>query len=348
MLTEDGHILDEYLTYNDGYYYYEVPDNNGYPGQLFATLHLKADAEGPYSITLSTSTIEPNPELYDDYTVQGEIVKGSLDVTGFTNADGRKISSIGTAANLPVQFRFTYVGALVPVTFKLSGLVPDDARISGPDASGNYTFTPTGTEKAQVLVLKTTEGNTNPARLYDFAVSSDAYNQPNPTAFSLERRNRRWVTDSYTIDFNNWNNYDQDRFTTQPQNVVFDEYTAGGYEGGGWGNRRYWKYIGGYNNYYEDGSFTITAPHSLEDSRITGITMSYYSGYNQQAVTVEGDVSRSRTLTGNKTSWSSTSTGDGNGDNTVTVTMSCSSWNQYNNRNRLTSLTVNYGYWSEE
>ncbi|MBP5257819.1 MAG: hypothetical protein J6Z41_03655, partial [Prevotella sp.] len=70
--------------------------------------------------------------------------------------------------------------------------------------------------------------------------------------------------------------------------------------------------------------------------------------YNSRTVTVAGDVSGSSTLTGNKTTWNSTSTGEGNGDGTVTVTMQCSSSNDYNNRNRLTSLTVYYGYWVYE
>jgi hypothetical protein len=67
---------------------------------------------------------------------------------------------------------------------------------------------------------------------------------------------------------------------------------------------------------------------------------------SNQAVTVVGDISGSSTLS-TKTSWTSSSTGDGNGDNTVTVTMACTTSNQYNNRNRLTSVAVNYGYWAE-
>ena len=108
------------------------------------------------------------------------------------------------------------------------------------------------------------------------------------------------------------------------------------------GNREYnwgWQYL--------SGSFTVTAPSNYEEARITSITM-VYSGtnYQTQAVTVVGDVSGSSTLS-TKTSWNSSSTGEGNGDNTVTVTMDCTSNNQYNNRNRLTSVTVNYGYWEE-
>ena len=70
--------------------------------------------------------------------------------------------------------------------------------------------------------------------------------------------------------------------------------------------------------------------------------------YNQsaQTVTVVGDVSGTSTLS-TKTRWNSSSTGEGNGDTTVTVTMACTTSNQYNNRNQLTSITVYYGYWDE-
>ena len=74
-----------------------------------------------------------------------------------------------------------------------------------------------------------------------------------------------------------------------------------------------------------------------------------YNGNNtsQQAVTVVGDVSGSSTLS-TKTSWTSSPSGAGYGDHTVTVTMACTNATQYNARNQLTSVTVNYGYWEEQ
>ena len=64
---------------------------------------------------------------------------------------------------------------------------------------------------------------------------------------------------------------------------------------------------------------------------------------SNQAVTVVGDVSGSSTLA-TKTSWTSST----DGDNTVTVTMACTNANQYNARNQLTSVTVNYGYFEAQ
>ena len=308
------------------------------------TLHLVAGSEDEYSITLSTSGNTPNPSIYADYTVSGLIEMQHIRDARFTNTSGSTISSVKTDAGLQVQFRFSYDQSLVPVTFKLQGLVPvADSRISGPDASGVYTFTPAAGDSSGVIISFTTEASTE-CRLYDFAINDLNYAQPDPDAFSLERSDRRWVTDSYTITFDG-NNYNTTSFTTSPQNVVFTNT-----EGNNW---TYYKLMGtrtlsGPRYNYYNGSFTVTAPSSLTDSRITGIDLSYYDTYNQRSVTVAGNVSSSSTLAGNKNSWTSSSTEDGNGDSTVTVTMSCTSDSEYRNRNRLTGITVYYGYWSED
>ena len=347
---EDGTLYDTGLVkgVGTGVYYYNVAGSST-PSENHKDLHLVAGNADTYSIVLSTDQISPNPNLYEALSVTGTIVKSQITASGFTNTGGSAITSIRREEGQAVQFRFTYGGGLVPVTFKLQGLSTTDSRISGPDAYGTYTFTPTGTAAAQVINLTTTDATTE-CRLYDFAVADESYNQPAPDSFSLERRNRRWVTNSYTINLTSYTNANASNFTTQPQNVIFTNTERGGmgqnyYKAMG---TRTWNLLSTYNN----GSFTVTAPSSLTDSRITGIEMTYYgSDYDNRTVTVTGDVSTMPQSSIGMTSWTSSSTGDGNGDTTVTVTMECSSatyGNNGNGRNRLTGVTVHYGYWVED
>lgn len=450
------HLVDERLTrIGNGVYKYELSGLTDVSPTLHLTASTSADS---YSVTLSTSEITPNPDLYTPASIEGEIVKSRITNIHFENASGQTITNVLAVADEPVYFCFTYGGAQVPVTFKLNGLEPNDTHVSG---SGTYTYTPTASG-AQRIALKTTTASMDPVSLTDFVVSSETYNQPSPNSFSLsrfqysfsggftrdngstpvtyakkeagvdvyftlnyesdpvpvtftltglvpddarvsgegtytftpsttdrtqiihfkttdaettcvlsglaptttaytnpdpasfslERRNRRWVTGSYTIDLTDYALYYQTTFTDQVSgtSVSFDncdysgDFTYMGTRTGGQGNRRYY-----------NGSYVVTAPSSLYESRITGITMAYHTEgyyytttYNYQAVTVAGDVSTSSTLTGDKTTWNSSSTGEGKGDNRVTVTMSCTSRDNYDYRNRLTSLTVHYGYWSED
>ncbi len=191
--NSDGSYIDmeDGLVKGDGtgvYWYLVYSEVNPTDYRNEITLHLEAGNADSYSIELSTSRITPNPGLYENYTVSGTITKSQITGSGFTNTSGGKITSVKKEAGLPVQFRFTYGGDLVPVSFKLQGLSTTDSRVSGPDAGGVYTFTPTGTAKAQVINFTTTDANTQ-CRLYDFAVTDDSYNQPSPNNFSLKRVN---------------------------------------------------------------------------------------------------------------------------------------------------------------
>lgn len=445
-------LIDTRLTrITNGVYKYQLSGLNDFT----PTLHLTASSSAErYSVTLSTSEITPNPNLYTPASIEGEIVKSKITGIHFENASGQTITNVLAVKNVPVYFCFTYGGAQVPVTFKLNGLAPNDTHVSGsgtytytPSASGAqkilmktttdltnvsvtdftvssesytqpspntftlsrfqysftggftkadrtpatsarkadgedvyftlnydsdpvpvtfsltglepaddritvnggvYTFTPTDTERGQVIHFKTTDAETT-CVLSGLAPTTTAYTNPDPASFSLERRNRSWVTGSYTIDLTTNANYDRDNFTSGVQNVVFSNA-----EGGGNGANRY-KAMGVINRtypYWHGGSYVVTAPSSLADSKITGIEMSYYRSngygattYNQRTVTVTGDVSNSTTLTGNKTSWRSKLSGEGEGDNSVTVTMA---YSMLEDPNRLTSLTVQYGYWSED
>lgn len=456
-------LIDTRLTrITNGVYKYQLSGLNDFT----PTLHLTASPSAErYSVTLSTSEITPNPDLYTPASIEGEIVKSNITGIHFENASRETITDVLAVKNEPVYFCFTYGGAQVPVTFKLNGLAPNDTNVSGsgtytytPTASGAqkilmktttdltnvsvtdftvssesytqpspntftlgriqydfaggftkadgtpatsarkaagedvyftlnydsdpvpvtfsltglepaddritvnggvYTFTPTGTEPGQVIHFKTTDAETT-CVLSGLAPTTTAYTNPDPASFSLQRRNRKWVTDSYTIDLTTNANYDRDNFTSGVQNVVFSNAEGDGYfnlrkamgarGNGHWDGRDY------VYDYYS-GSFMVKAPTSLSDSKITGVEMSYYSAtdmwgnttiYNGRTVTVKGDVTTQSPLTGNKTIWSSSSTGEGNGDSSVTVTMSCTNRNEYDERNRLTSLTVYYGYWSED
>lgn len=447
-------LIDTRLTrITNGVYKYQLSGLNDFT----PTLHLTASPSAErYSVTLSTSEITPNPNLYTPASIEGEIVKSKITGIHFENDLGKTITNVLAVKDEPVYFCFTYGGAQVPVTFKLNGLAPNDTPVSGsgtytytPTASGAqkilmktttdltnvsvtdftvssesytqpspntftlerirynfaggftkadgttpatsarkadgedvyftlnydsdpvpvtfsltglepaadqsgitvnggvYTFTPTGTERGQVIHFKTTDAETT-CVLSGLAPTTTAYTNPDPASFSLERRNRRWVTGSYTIDLTDYALYYQTTFADQVSGTTVSfancdysrDYTYMGTRTGGIGNRTYY-----------NGSYVVTAP---SESRITGITMAYYTEgyyytttYNYLDVTVAGDVSTSSTLTGDKTTWNSSSTGEGNGDNTVTVTMSCTR-DYYDYRNRLTSLTVRYGYWSED
>ena len=176
------------------------------------------------------------------------------------------------------------------------------------------------------------------------------------TATCLVKVPRRvWRAASYTINMNNNSNYNTTSFTTSPQNVVFTN-SEGDYRGT-YGNRTYYKLMGTRTNNgswlnpnysYSSGYFTVTAPPaaSYDDSRIIGIALSYDDGQSNRAVTYLGDGSTN--LTGSKTAWGTTNTtsGEQSGYQTVRVTMSCTSASEYDDRNRISSLTVYYGYFT--
>ena len=72
------------------------------------------------------------------------------------------------------------------------------------------------------------------------------------------------------------------------------------------------------------------------------------NNHNDRNVTVTGDVSTTAQTSAGMTSWNTATAGAGNGDTQVKVVMSCSNEDEYDYRNRLTSLIVYYGYWDYE
>ena len=157
---------------------------------------------------------------------------------------------------------------------------------------------------------------------------------------------------SYIINLDNNNNSNTTSFTTSPQNVVFTN-SERSYRGSG-NNRHYYRLMGtrsltwsGYS--YSSGYYTVTAPTAYNDSRIIGISMTYDDGQNHQETTYTGN--GNTTLTGTKSAWGTTntsSTEEVSGYNTVKVTMSCTSSGEYDDRNRISSVTVYYGYFTYE
>ncbi len=186
--NDDGTLVDTKLSKGEGtgVYLYHVAGTNSTPSEQTATLHLTAGNADSYTITLTTSEIEPNPNLYETFTVGGEITKSKITNIWFVNASGTTITRVLALSGQNVNFKFTYGGALVPVTFKLNGLTTTDSRISGPDGSGNYTFTPTGSNAEQTIAFTTTTATGN-CSLYDLTVNDESYNQPSPDLFSLTR-----------------------------------------------------------------------------------------------------------------------------------------------------------------
>ena len=287
----------------------------------------------------ATVTIEADEYNQASYT----FVPKSFPSSGFyTTAGGNTaMTSVSARAGRTVYYRFSYDSSdsdLQPVKLLPVGLgspTSSTGTISGPDASGYYTYTPTRTATTDHRITWTTQAVTGGSTS---SVTLSSAHYVNSLVSTIARTASVWRTGNYTINLKT-NNGSEPSFTTAPQNVVFNNT-----EQGGSGNNRYQSMgTSSWFTYYS-GSFTVNAPSNYEDSRITRIDMAY--NQSAQAVTVDGDVSGSTTLS-TKTRWNSSSTGEGNGDTTVTVTMACTSRTQYNNRNQLTSITVYYGYWDE-
>lgn len=178
----NNQIADEGLVrVSNGVYRYTLKNLN----DTHPTLNLVASTTSDnYSITLTTSEITPNPDLYEVASASGEIVKSKITDIHFEDAAGHTITNVLALAGQPVYFCFTYGGTQVPVTFKLNGLEPNnDSHVSGSDT---YTYTPTS-GGAQKVALKTTTASMDAVSVTDFAVSSDSYNQPTPKTYTLER-----------------------------------------------------------------------------------------------------------------------------------------------------------------
>lgn len=155
------------------------------------TLHLEATAEN-YSVSLSTSLISPNPDLYEPAT-ENNLPKLNISNAKFEDASGTTVNSLIGLVGKEVYFRFDYDSEggddkLQPVTFNLIGLEPtnyDNISVNG----STFTFTPdAGSGNTQKIKLRTTVAN-GTTSLSSLAVSSNRYNAPSPNSFTLTRTN---------------------------------------------------------------------------------------------------------------------------------------------------------------
>ena len=159
---------------------------------------------------------------------------------------------------------------------------------------------------------------------------------------------RVWHAASYTLSFTSNANGNAASFTTSPQNVTFENF-----ERGGTNNNNRYKSMGarnltlsGWN--YSSGIITITAPsgQNYTDSVIIGVTMTYTgNNYDNNPVSYKGD--NAALSGGSQGSWgtTTTSTAEVTGYQTLVVTHACTNSDQYDSRNRLTGMTVYYGYY---
>lgn len=160
------------------------------------TLHLEATAEN-YSVSLSTSLISPNPDLYEPAT-ENNLPKLNISNARFEDAEGNSVTSLIGLVGKEVYFRFDYDSEggddkLQPVTFNLIGLEPtnDEKRVSVNGST--FTFTPDAVSgNTRRIKLRTTVA-TGTTSLSSLAVSSNRYNAPSPNSFTLTR------TTSFTV-----------------------------------------------------------------------------------------------------------------------------------------------------
>ena len=202
-LKDDGTTYDDKLSSLGGNRYrWTVGSLSSTPTATDAniTLHLEATAEN-YSVSLSTSLISPNPDLYEPATADKSTYLRKLDISNarFEDADGNSVTSLVALVGREVYFRFDYDSEnLQPVTFNLQGLNPPDDETRVSVSGSTYTFTPvagSGNSQRIKLVTTTASGTT---RLDNLAVASTAYNTPAPRQFTLTRTTSFRV-EAYTL-----------------------------------------------------------------------------------------------------------------------------------------------------
>lgn len=277
-----------------------------------------------------------------------------------TNDSGRAEVWIEADEYEPAHLRYPFVPAtgltLSPtsVTLSLNGgkynqTAQLTATLTPSNATDELTWTSSNTSVATVdangLVTAVARGTAT--------ITARDENGHSATC-TVRVKERTWHAASYTITLTTSANYDKDSFITALQNVVFTN-AEGTYD---YWNRSYSKSMGARTNVgswlyprydYSSGYYTVTAPAESDDnyidSRIVGVSQTYNGN---QAVSY---ASGSTPLTGeSNNSWGTTNTNlitsETTGYNQVVVTHSCTNESEYNNRNRVASVTVYYGYYS--
>lgn len=149
-------------------------------------------------------------------------------------------------------------------------------------------------------------------------------------------------TGTYSLALNTQQNYNTNSFTQNTTGTKIDFTNCEGYRSWMSGGYQYnGKYIGnrtgggwGSSYAYNNGIITVTAPTGGQriNGKITKITLTYFDNNNTQTVTYDpADASST------KTTWNGSA-------EEVAITMACSNSTQYNSRNVVSNISVEYEY----
>ncbi len=173
------------------------------------------------------------------------------------------------------------------------------------------------------LTFVLAENNTSGA--YGIALNTSNLTD-NPTLYAANSASGQYKvrrTGTYNVNVNtNSNSYSQNGISVAFQNANTQTGNNGYKEMGS----RSWSFLS-YN--YNDGIITV----SSTTRTITGITITYRNSANTQSVTYSPAGTSS-----SKTNWTGSAS-------SVDITMECSNATQYNNRNRVASLSIQYEYY---
>ena len=234
-------IINGLVPAEDGVRYYFEPatstDSNGRrlsDANGNVTIYLRTSVDdGDFSVTLES----------DEYTTAHVIpyTPTFSNLGFFTNTTGTAANTLALGLNQSVYFRFAYetgyAGTNYPVTFTMTGLTTDDARLVD-NGNGTFTFTPTDNNTTQYVRVKSTTRFTAVSVL----ISNRRYNPvtvrtlSRPTTLTIgtthlgagagrPNANNTYVnayyTDTYTNYINN-NNY-RTRFDTGSPYASLDQ-----------------------------------------------------------------------------------------------------------------------------
>ena len=273
-------------------------------------------------------------DLYNDRTSGAVDPHVNYAVTPLLVTNGNKFFSV-TPATQTVPAEAT--SAMFAV--KTNSTTTWSASGTGVFFDADYTVTSLTNQAGNQVVTVYFNKNTDAtAKNYDITFTPATGMGQGQTVTVTQQKVLEHHTGTYTLALNNSDNYNTDSFTQNNSGtrIVFEN--SEGYRTLNWGRYTYLgKYLGygdWYYNEYYDGSITITAPTggNRVNGKITKITITYYNDQNTQTVTYNPTATSS-----SKTQWT------GSAD-TVTITMACSSYNQYQSRNVVSNIAVEYEY----
>ena len=148
----DGTTIKSNLTHQGGndYIYNVGPDPLTSDKATNVSLYLQATGLGGSTgnVTLSTSNLTDNPQLYID-SVSRNVTINQATFTGVS------VGTLNLGLNQTATFNFSYVnGYVIPITIAFSNVAPDpgDTRFV-PNLDGTYKFTPSNSNAAQSFTI---------------------------------------------------------------------------------------------------------------------------------------------------------------------------------------------------